>query len=92
MKVMMQIMVKGRCRREASGRAKQRVLSGICIFGSGLERGEAWSQPQAVVRTEEFLAIKLKGGSSREGCKVRDEGLGPNPIHDQGITLRRLSS
>lgn len=47
----------------------------------GLERGKAWRHPQAVVRTEVFPAHQVgRGGSSREGCRVREEGPGPNPI------------
>lgn len=65
----------------------------FAYLGGGLERGEGWSYPQAGVRTEVFLPIKLRGGPSREGCRVREEeGLGLNPIHYQGIPLRSLSS
>lgn len=79
----------------AEGHSKQIVIEGLveetskeshwtfAYLAWGLERGEAWRHPQAVVRTEEFPAHQVGGwgvGSSREGCRVREEGLGPNPI------------
>lgn len=57
----MEVML-GRCRRGAVEEPSKGSHQSFAYLGQGLERGEGWSYPRAVVRTEVFLPIELRGG------------------------------